>query len=141
VVDVDEIGAVGTQERVGLEGRRGVIRGSGSWRSIRGLCGAEMRPPSMEAKIRYSESTRSIRCWERIRILMGWVEACLGAESWETNARGARSVLVWLRFLFLRSGWLWRGGLSKGLIHSQRHHIEGWTGIVIEGGGEDTWGT
>lgn len=54
----------------------------------------EIRPPSMEAKMRSSASTSSMRCWERMRILDGWVELDFGAESCETSFSRRSVVLV-----------------------------------------------
>jgi len=71
----------------------------------------------LDANIRSSAvDEEHIRCWERIRILLGWVEACLGAESWGDELLEALGG-CWcgLRFLFLLSGWLGEASLVEGL--------------------------
>ena len=80
VVDVDEIGAVRAPEGIGIESGEEFFEGAVVARCLRlRLDVMEMRPPSMEAKMRSRESTRSMRCWERTRTLAGWGGSGLGS--------------------------------------------------------------
>jgi len=117
VVNVDEIGAVGSPEE---ESESSVAWSSSEGAVVGGafeVFGGDGNEASFDGReYQSSASTRSIRCWERIRILLGWVEACLGRRVGRRAARGARGAGVGFRFLFF-AFWmaLERPSLVEGL--------------------------